>query len=523
MTFKSTLATDIFAKKYRFSKYETWRGCAKRVTKAVCGALPTTIQEDIFQLIWQRKFIPGGRYLYYAGRPKRFFQNCYAFRAEDSREGWADVGYKAFSALMTGGGIGYDYSDLREESAPIAKTGGVSSGPPALIKGVDGIGQVVMQGGARRSAIWAGLVWDHPDIWKYLTAKNTPGALEFTNISVIYDHRFWHAMNDEKDPKHGLASKVWAANMLQACKTAEPGFAFNYDNPHESLRNACGELTSEDDSDRCNLGSVFLNRHTSQEDLAHTIDCAAAFLLAGGKIAENPTEKIAEVGRQNNRIGIGLSGIHGWLMQRWLPYEVGTELRRYLETYQEQAERSGKGWARYLQVNEPKATRAIAPNGTIGILAESSCGIEPLFCAAYRRRYLRDNVWHYQYVIDETAKRLVDSGVPLELVEASDAYALDFEQRVKFQADVQKYVDMAISSTCNLHAFGTEKNSESEVVRKGSILLKYSPQLRGFTCYPDGAREGQPIEKVSIGEARMKEGHIYKAGVSECVGGVCGA
>ena len=66
------------------------------------------------------KFIPGGRYLYYAGRPNKFFNNCYLLKAEeDTREDWADLSWKAESCLMTGGGIGCDYSIYRPAGAPI--------------------------------------------------------------------------------------------------------------------------------------------------------------------------------------------------------------------------------------------------------------------------------------------------------------------------------------------------------------------------------------------------------------------
>ena len=66
------------------------------------------------------RFIPGGRYLYYAGRPAKFFNNCYLLCAEeDTREEWAALAQRATSCLMSGGGIGMDYSILREKGAPL--------------------------------------------------------------------------------------------------------------------------------------------------------------------------------------------------------------------------------------------------------------------------------------------------------------------------------------------------------------------------------------------------------------------
>src|SRR5688572_28350879 len=102
-----------------------------------------------------------------------------------------------------------------------------------------------------------------------------------------------------------------------------------------------------------------------------------------------PTDKIKEVGSRNNRIGLGLGGFAEWLMFRGCEYEVTPELHRWLATFQEESDASAESWARTLDVPIPKGKRAIAPNGTIGLLAETTTGIEPLFCAAYKHRYYK--------------------------------------------------------------------------------------------------------------------------------------
>ena len=75
-----------------------------------------------------------------------------------------------------------------------------------------------------------------------------------------------------------------------------------------------------------------------------------------------------------------------------------------------------------------------------------------------------------------------------------------------FQADVQDYVDMLISSTINLPAWGSKLNNEDTVPQVAETLAKYAPRLRGFTCYPlDGSRGGQPpFTAVPYGEAVEK-------------------
>jgi ribonucleoside-diphosphate reductase alpha chain len=296
--------------------------------------------------------------------------------------------------------------------------------------------------------------------------------------------------------------------------------SFNFRKDNESLRNACTEVVSEDDSDKCNLGPIWLNRIADKKELAEVTKLATLFLLCGGITSDVPTNKIKEVGIKNNRIGLGLGGIHEWLMQRNSKYEVTPELHKWLSIYEQESDSAAFIYAKQLNVAVPKGVRAIAPTGTIGILAESTTGIEPLFCKAYKRRYYKEGQWLHQYVVDGSVKRLMNAGVPIEKIE--DSYDISFKQRVKFQADVQNYVDMAISSTCNLPQWGSELNSEDTLEKNSNTLLRYAKRLRGFTVYPDGARGGQPLTRVDLKEAMENEGKVFEETENSCINGVCG-
>ena len=92
--------------------------------------------------------------------------------------------------------------------------------------------------------------------------------MELTNISVNYNTEFFIAMENSNHEKHELAKKVWMDNCKQAFSTAEPGMAFNFRKDNESLRNACCEVTSEDDSDKCNLGTIWINRIKDKKQFA---------------------------------------------------------------------------------------------------------------------------------------------------------------------------------------------------------------------------------------------------------------
>jgi len=826
----SNFARTIMEHKYSHTledgSKENWNNIAYRTTKHVMKAAGYNMRskycQAIHKLIRERKFIPGGRYLAAAGNSFHQTQNCLMLRAEDSREGWSELLHKASMALMTGAGIGIEYSLIREEGAKIRRTGGTATGPLALMQMINECGRGIIQGGSRRAAIWAGLNWQHPDAHKFIVAKdwiqevrelkerdfNFPATLDMTNISIGLDDEFFEAYNDPEDPQHSLAHGIYWTVIRRMCKTGEPGFSVNCGhNVGEDLRNApissdtfvltkdgykqvkeiigiptklwtgyqwseatfvktkenvktitieitgkrfitcdldheffvrkytgagkrrklniikvkakdleindyldvslpelefdgildkeaytagflfgddseksvsfcteekkrlkkyivglctkyndkrgydryslvsetikdhipdvncafsflagwfdadgsfdsnkvmirlsgkfefliearrlleclgilstisapiksgfdgkqdtrnlivlsssiarfakiipckrlnlgkfrgyksyrqselkvinitngaiqdvyccnvgveehsfiaegvrlsnCTEVTSANDSDICNLGSINLSRIHSLEEMEEVVELAIMFLLAGTLYSDVPYPKVDKVRNANRRLGLGLMGVHEWLLTHGKKYGPDEELEKYLKVYlktDEYAEKYANEW----EISTPVATRAIAPTGTIGIVAETTTGIEPIFCVAYERRYLKGNVWFSQKVVDPCAKRLIENGVRPDLIEDAYDLASDPERRIAFQAWVQQYVDHAISSTINLPRWGSELNNESTLNNFGTILLKYLSKLRGITVYPDGARGGQPLVPIRYEDA----------------------
>lgn len=532
-----------YAHELRDGGQEEWKDIATRVArtvfKTVCA--PKPLVDQAVEFIAQRKFIPGGRYLYATGRPFHQVQNCLLMRAEDSREGWSELMQKITMALMTGAGIGVDYSQVRSEGKIIRKTGGFATGPLALAQMVNEAGRGIMQGGSRRSAIWAGLSWRHADIMKFIAMKNWipevrglklkdfnfPATMDGTNISVQLDDDFFKAYHDEKHALHSQATAVYWAVCEAMLKTAEPGFSVDLGkNSKETLRNACTEITSADDSDVCNLGSINMARVDNLDEMKALVEVATAFLLSGTVYSDVPYAKVDMIRTKNRRLGLGLLGIHEWLLQNGKTYRPDADLDKYYEIYATSTDVAAQ-YADKWDLSRPVKTRAIAPTGTIGIVAETTTGIEPIFCAAFKRRYLKGNIHHHQYVLDPTAKRLIEEkGVAPEQIEDAYVLAEDVERRMAFQAHTQKYVDHAISSTINLPEWGSESNNRDTVQAFGKKLIKYLPQLRGVTCYPDGARGGQPLSPVKYATAVKHVGQTFVEATDICEltkGGSCGS
>lgn len=553
--FRNEFSKAIFEHKYSHKGCETWEKLSEKLIINVCGDYLE--ENEILELIKyhsEMKFVAGGRYLYYANRKNKFYNNCFLLKAEeDSREDWANLSWKAESCLMTGGGIGVDYSIYRPKGSLIKRTGGEASGPIPKMMMLNEIGRNVMQGGSRRSALYASLNWRHADVGEFLHAKdwynmpisgaydqngknltigqlkekdfNYPAPLDMTNISVNYDNKLLETVYDlpidqlkkklsrNNELEFKYIPMTFIENCRQAMKTGEPGFSFNFfESENETLRNACSEVTSEDDSDVCNLGSINLSRIENDKELERVAYLASKFLLCGTMEAKLPYEKIDKVREKNRRLGLGLMGIHEWLLQRGYKYEVVPELKGWLTKYKWFSELGANELAGKLNISKPKAYRSIAPTGTLALITGTTSGIEPLFATAYKRRYLKgQDSWHYQYVVDGTAKLLVEKyGIDPKNIETALDLANDYERRIAFQADIQDFIDMSISSTINLNEWGTELNNETKVNKFAKTLLKYAHRLRGFTSYPDGSRGGQPLTRVDYHEALGYEGKEFK-------------
>lgn len=531
----SPFAATIYQQKYA-QEGESWGDTARRVISTVMSPYFPEDVEKLTQAVTDRKFLPGGRYLYATGKPFHQTQNCLLLTVEDNRESIAELFNRVGSGLMTGAGIGIVWSKLREDGAAVKGMGGTSTGPIAFMKAVNEIGRNIMQGGSRRSAIWAGLHWNHPDVFAFMKTKdwnedlvamkekdfNAVAPLDMTNISIILDDAFFFAFEDEKDDMHEWAQKVYWTAVEGMLKTGEPGFSVDTGvNAGEHLRNACTEVTSRDDNDICNLGSINMARVETIGEFSELVELSTRFLLCGTLYSKVPYQGVDDTRTKNRRLGLGLMGIYEWLVTRGKPYAPDEELGRWLDEYT-YSDVYARAAARQLGISVPVKTRAIAPTGSIGIIAETTTGIEPLFAVAYKRRYLKGNTWHFQYVVEPLAKRFADNGIDPDTLETAYTLSLDPGRRLAFQAWVQQYVDHGISSTLNLPSWDSQMYSVEDF---GEILMEHLPNIRGATVYPDGARGGQPLTVVSYAEAIASEGIEYEelGNGMACVSGVCGS
>lgn len=434
---------------------------------------------------------------------------------------------------------------LRKPNHNFVANGFVShnSGPIPLMQSINEMGRNIRQGGCRRSALYASLNWQHGDIAEFLSVKdwaNTPipgisgmtfadaknnsfdypAPLDGTNISLNYDDA-WLTLPDRAN------HSTFKENLRRACSNGEPGFSFNFgEKQNETLRNACAELCSSDDSDCCNLGSINLANIPDKETLRRVVELGAKFLICGSIRGALPDAKILRVREKNRRIGLGLMGVHEWLLQRRSHYEFTPELHEWMAIYRDESERAANEHCDRFYLSRPVGYRALAPTGTIGLLAGTTSGIEPLFAVAYKRRWIDGDTRRYKLVVDQVASDLI-SHLGIEdpdSIETALDLAKDPERRIRFQAEMQEgYIDHAIASTINLPPWGSEHNNEGTLESLTKLVSDYAPRLRGLTFYPDGARGGQPLTKVSYSEALGNEDTTFEENSErQCRSGVCG-
>lgn len=561
--FETEFAHSIYKARYQHPRDLNWAGTAGRVTSSVMGALRDTphgakilwdddVMARVFASIKDRFFIPGGRYLYAAGRDLHQVNNCVLLRPEDSREGWAELQYRSAMALMTGAGIGSWYGDVRAAGSPITRTGGTASGPLSLMHIVNEQGRHTMQGGNRRSAIWAGLPWWHPDIFDFLDIKDWddetrakkaadwtfPAPLDFTNVSVTLDDEFFHHYGEYQGEDVGApdggswrdwAHRVYDTSVAQMLKHGEPGFTVDTgDKKDEVLRNACTEVTSADDSDVCNLGSLVLPRFSTPEQFESACRDAVLFLTAGSVYSDVPYEKVAEVREKNRRLGLGIMGVHEFCMRHGVKYgspESFEVLLPYAEGYARSLE-FAVDWQDKAGISRSVGATAIAPNGTNGIVGETTPSSDSLFSAAEVREVRvaqpgRKDTFERHIIVDPVAKRLVEKhGVRPEDIEDAAILSMFPERRLAMTAFLQSYTDHAISGTVNIPAPITDGVGLKVM---GDTLMEYLPQLRGITFYPDGARAGQPRTPVDLSWALQQSNVVLDSEQEVCgLNGACG-
>jgi len=197
---------------------------------------------EYYELMTSQDFLPNSPTMMNAGGRLGQLSACFVLGMPDDMQSIMKTTSDAALIFLTGGGVGINYSDLRDEGEIVASTSGVASGPVSFMNIIITVTEVVKQGGKRRGANMGIMeVW-HPDIEKFITNKTEPGVLENFNVSVGVWKDFWDILVNSGDGKYTLrspkdnssAGEINAHHLIDliaqsAWKSAEPGLIF-FDN-----------------------------------------------------------------------------------------------------------------------------------------------------------------------------------------------------------------------------------------------------------------------------------------------------
>ena len=317
------------------------------------------------ELMTSQDFLPNSPTMMNAGGRLGQLSACFVLSMEDGMEQIMKSTSDAALIFKSGGGVGINYSDLREEGDIVASTSGVASGPVSFMNIINTVTEVVKQGGKRRGANMGIIEAWHPDVEKFITNKTELGVLENFNVSVGIWEDFWHALVNTKDGNYVLRSprdnkpvkEINAHQLidliaLSAWKSGEPGLIFfdqiNKYNVFAKARqapiratNPCGEQSLYP-YESCNLGSINLvNLVKKQADgtfefdwqrYEETIRKTTKFLDNIIDVNNYPVEEITIASKESRRIGLGVMGVADLLYKLRIPYnsKEGYELQAKL-------------------------------------------------------------------------------------------------------------------------------------------------------------------------------------------------
>lgn len=507
---------------------------------------------EFLQSMVSLDFLPNSPTLMNAGTSLGQLSACFVLPVPDSMDGIFEAIKDMALIQQSGGGTGFSFSQLRPRGDRVASTGGEASGPVSFMRIFDCATENIKQGGRRRGANMGVLRVEHPDILEFVRAKQDGTSFQNFNLSVAVTDAFMHAVHQQerfvlRHPRTGRpagsasAAEVFAAIVQAAWETGDPGLLFldtiNRANPTPQAgaieaTNPCGEVPLLP-YESCNLGSVNL-AHMLREDgggldwdrLRATVRLAVRFLDDVIEVNRYPVPGVDRATRANRKIGVGVMGFAEMLIRLGIPYDsdeavrlagdlaaaIGDEARR---TSAELAAERGPfpNWkGSMLEATGPirNATQtAVAPTGTISIIAGTTPSIEPLFALAYRRTHvLGDRTLEEvnPLFLDAVARRALDvekivpgvlrrgrleagDEVPEDLVRLF-ATALDIPaaRHLEIQAAFQRHVDNSVSKTVNLPQAATPRDIA------GIYAQAWQLGLKGITVYRHRSKATQVIE-----------------------------
>lgn len=432
----TTFGEEMLKERYYYKDENTPLELFTRIAKA--GGSDKEHTNRLISYMNKGWFIPSTPILSNLGTNRGLPISCFVNEVEDSKEGIFDTYNENFNLGANGGGIGTDWSNIREIGATVGDNG-KSSGIIPFIKVSDSSTLAVSQGGLRRASQVVYLDVSHPEVKEFLDIRRPKGDINRQSLNIHHGVKltdeFMEAVNnlDKWDlispSTNEVVESVEAFELFtkildSRVETGEP-FIFFSDNVKKAqpfiyeqhglevtTSNLCTEImlpTSANRSAVCCLASINLAKWEELEgdtnflrDVVEFLDNVLDEFVKKAKAKQGFAKAIKSVINERS-IGIGVMGWHTLLQEKHIPLEslVASLLNKSIFSYlRTQIHLSShllgvkKGFApiyKDIELTDVKrrntCTMAIAPTSSISIIGgEVSAGIEPILANAYTHK-----------------------------------------------------------------------------------------------------------------------------------------
>lgn len=538
------ISKEIWSTKYAAHENETHSEAMTRIAQGLSDN--PAHYEALVDILSKMRFLPAGRIQAGAGSGKKVtMMNCFVSGViEDSMQSIMLRATEAAETMRMGGGIGYDFSNIRPRGDLIKSMNSRASGPVSFMGIFDAICKTVASAGHRRGAQMATLLVSHPDIEEFIDAKRDNNTLTAFNISVAVTDDFMNAVQLDTDFDLTFEGKVyktvkaralWDKIMLSTWDWAEPGVIFidrmNKENNVSYVQkiistNPCSEIPLQAYG-ACLLGSFnlvkYVQRNAKTFDFSSLVEDIPHVVRMMDNVNDRTVYPLPEQrleAMKFRRIGIGVTGMANALELLGCPYGSYAYLSlqsRILETIMihsylasvELAKEKGsfplldkdKFLASPFVSKLPECVKerikehgirnshllSLAPTGTISITADNvSSGIEPVFSHSYNR-----TIQTFDGPIVEAVE---DYAFHYYNVKGKTADECSVMDHVRVAAYAQQYVDQSISKTCNV---GDDVTFEKF---KDVYLYAYKMGCKGVTTFRNAGKRYGVLTKPATTE-----------------------
>lgn len=521
----SKTAQNILQKRYYGDGETKWDDVVNRVIEYVIPNADEEQKEVTRAMMIGTYFIPNSPCLVNAGKKGAGLAACFVVDFPDTIEGIYKTKLDFAQIARKGGGCGTSLSKIRPEGSSVAgSTHGYAGGGVKFADTISHDADALTQAGFRAMAIMFTESVYHPDVIKFITAKEEEGRIANANISVVVDDAFMKAVeNDEEyttffEGKDGVklydtyrARAIFDMIVEGMWKNGEPGVLFKTridESPYKYTgqeifgTNPCSEQPLPPNG-VCNLGSIDLSKFVDKDKKFEwkkfeiAIRMGTRFLDSVIDASEFPTKEITEWAKANRAIGLGIMGYADLCLIKEIAYGSDEALRlleNILKFMYMVSEDESINMGYELGVPEmckllPMPRRnitltTIAPTGTISLIAGCSSGIEPVFSEITVRN---DKTGTYTFEND-----LADKPYFRCAVSSNGATEVTWEEHIKTLASAQKYIDSGVSKTINFPTL-----TRRETIGK-AVMMAWKNGCKGLAVYRNGSRKVEVLTPKNL-------------------------